>query len=252
MAAAVLAGLFALPAGVAAAEPGGIRGAAGRAAVAAPGAPAGVKPTVPALPLAAPSLPEPALAVAEADAGDPADQSIEARGGVLVPSQVLDGASLHLAVAWRYRLTGPLWLHVEGGADRTKVTALVDAVPAPGGALTLRADHEQWTVPVIGGLALQAEPDEGAGWGLVAGIGPALTYAEMRTSAPGGYALATKRETTIDLMALGRVDLTWRMRPGLLVVGLGWQEVLTDGDDRSTGDVRASGLVLEAGWRLGW
>ncbi len=248
MAAAVLAGVLAAPGGIAAAPLDQVR-AAKAAAIRAPHGPGA--PTPPALPLAAPSLPEPRLPAAPPEV-EAADQAIEARGGVLVPSQLLDGASLHLAVAWRQRLTGPLWLHVESGADRTKVTALIDHVPVPGGALTLRADHEQWTVPVLGGLGLQAEPDDGAGFGLVAGVGPAITYAELRTSAPGGYALATKRETTIDLMALGRVDVTWSVRPGLLVVGLGWQEILTDGGDRSTGDVRASGLILEAGWRLGW
>lgn len=201
--------------------------------------------------LAAPALAATAAA-APADEEENQDDfahALEARMGALVPSQVLDGASLHLTLAYRYRLTGPLWLHLEGGANRTRITALTRAVPAPGGAVTLRADHEQWTLPMVAGVGLQGPVAAGARWGAVAAAGAAWSAATLRSSVVGGPKLGVEDETRFDLLGLARVDLTWPVRPGLLVVGVGWQEVFTAGDDRTTGDVRASGLLLEGGWR---
>jgi hypothetical protein len=189
------------------------------------------------------------LAGVGAAAAEPPDDALEGRGGVLVPSQVLDGASLHLALAWQRRLGGSFWLHVEGGANRTTITGLTKVVQAPGGSLTLRGDQEQWTVPLLAGFAWQSADADGAGWDLLLAAGPAWTSAKLETSAVGGAKLGAVSEQRFDVMGLGRVDLTWPVRPGVLVVGVGWQEVLTPGDDRRTGDVRVSGLLLEGGWR---
>lgn len=183
-------------------------------------------------------------------AADPPDQAIEGRLGTLVPSQVLDGANLHLRLGWRMLLGGGFWLHTEAGADRATVTGVTTVLPAPGGAVALRADQSTWTVPVLAGVAWQLARDDGPGVGLTAAGGVAWRHATQTDSVVGGPDLGQRSEAGVDYLVMGRLDLTWALRGGEIVFGGGWQQVFRPGPAPATGDVRASGLFLEGGWRV--
>lgn len=185
------------------------------------------------------------------DAAAPPSGGFEVRAGALVPRQILDGANLHAAVAGRYRLAGTLWAHVETGLDRTTVSGLTTDVLAPGGAVRMRADHAQWTVPVLAGLAWRQGEAARPRFGATLAGGIAWSSAELRGAVVNGEGGSRVNDQFVDLAALARFDAAWPLRSGEALLGLGWREGFPVGnDDRPTGDVRSAGLLMEAGWRV--
>lgn len=171
-----------------------------------------------------------------------ARQAVEIRAGTLVPEQVLDGANLHFALGWRIAVRGPLWAQLEAGVDRTAITALTTEVPALGGSVTVRADHSMWTVPMLMGAAWQTERV-----GVTLMGGAAYGHATLTSDVVGAARLQDESEDVLEPMVRARIDLAWPLPLGALVGGAGWQHVFAG--ERSTGDVHASGLILEVGWR---
>jgi hypothetical protein len=171
-----------------------------------------------------------------------AQQAVEIRAGTLVPEQLLDGANLHLAVGVRVAVHDSLWAQVEAGVDRTAITALTTEVHSPSGAVTIRADHSMWTVPMLVGAAWQAGR---VGVTLLGGV--AYGHATLTSDVVDGARLQDDTEEVLEPMVRARIDMAWPLPLGELVAGAGWQHVFAG--ERSTGDVYASGLILEVGWR---
>ncbi len=178
----------------------------------------------------------------------PPTQAIEVRAGALVPAQVLDGASVRLAAAWRRALGAGLWVAVETGASRTTISALGAPLSINADTLTVRADHTQWTVPGLLGVAWGGD-DGDARWGLALLGGVAWTHASLDSAVAGGDTYASRSDDRADWIGVARVDLSWPVTSGEVVAGGGWQATAPLGAPPATGDVRATGLFLEAGWR---
>ncbi len=171
-----------------------------------------------------------------------AEQAVELRAGTLVPAQVLDGANVHTALGWRLALGDATFLRAETGLDRTAVTGLTAQVETLGGSVVLRADHQLWTVPALVGVGWEA-----GDLGLTLLGGAAYAYAATSAQVVDGATLLDEDEHLIEPMVRGRADARWPLPAGELLIGAGWQHVFVG--ERSTGEVHASGLILEVGWR---
>ncbi len=179
-----------------------------------------------------------------------AGQGVELRAGTLVPAQVLDGANVHLGAGYSLHLSGGLHAHLEVGLQRTTITALTTELASPGGTVVLRADHAMWVVPALVGVGWRGSPGAEPRVSASVGVGAAHTIAELRTSVVDGPDLDSSGDAATQGVARARADFGWPLPLGEIVVGVGWQQIFAADADRGTGDVRASGLFLEAGWRL--
>ncbi len=184
----------------------------------------------------------------EPPAPEPPTYAFDARVGALLPAQVLDGLSLRIDLGWRRALGHGFWLPISAGAQRTTITALTTRVDAPTQALTLRADHVQWTLPLLTGVAWQSA-GPGAQLGLSALAGVAWTHATLDTEVVGGEDDRRSTDARLDGLVVGRVELSWALAFGAALAGGGWQAVVPLGEPAPTGDVRVTGAFVEAGWR---
>lgn len=179
---------------------------------------------------------------------EPGPHGVDLRFGALVPQQELDGLGLHVSLGWRYHLLAWLAVFVEGGLNRISATGISEAVSAPGGLVRVRLDHTSWTLPVSGGLAASVPAGGRMRLGLALGGGPAWTVASLERSVVGGEGATRDDAVFLDALVLARLEATWAVPSGALVVTAGGQWVPTGGA-RVTGDFRATGAVLEGGWR---
>ncbi len=177
-------------------------------------------------------------------------QVVELRAGTLVPQQVLDGAGLHLASGWRLNIAETLYLQLESGVNRVATTALVRDIDALGGTVRLRADHVLWSVPLLAGIVWQGERG-----GLALLGGAAWSRASLKTRVVNGAILDDLEKDVVDPLVRVRADFAWPLPVGAIIAGVGWQQVFpvereTGGDpEKGHGDIHASGLLLEVGWR---
>ncbi len=170
--------------------------------------------------------------------------------GALIPTQILDGPAVQLQANWRWRfLDGRLWLLAESGVIRTSLTAVTTSVPLPGGAARVRGDVEQWSLPLLGGLAWRAPRADGGGVELDLLAGGIIGRTRTLTSAWGVGRPSASVDVTVDPLLRARLEWSWPVRPGLLALGGGWQQHLRLGPAPET-DLRATGPFLEAAWRV--
>jgi hypothetical protein len=179
---------------------------------------------------------------------EPGPHGVDLRFGALVPQQELDGLGLHVSLGWRYHLLDWLAVFVDGGLNRISATGLSEAVSAPGGLVRVRLDHTSWTLPVTCGLAASVSAGGRMRLGLAFGGGPAWTVASLEQSVVGGEGRTREDAVFFDALMLARLEASWAVPSGALVLTAGGQWVPTGGA-RVTGDFRATGAVLEGGWR---
>lgn len=196
------------------------------------------------------SVPEPGSPPANAPVEAPKGRRVghhglEGRIGALLPAQIVDGPNAHFVLGWRSKLTGPLYGHVETGADRATITGLSTAVPSPGGGVALQADEELWAFPALTGLSLGGRVSDELFLGVAVLGGLVYERARLDTKVVEGARLASRTRSRIAPMVRTRLEVDWLLARHALVFGAGWQQILGDADRQMT----ASGVFLEVGWR---
>lgn len=178
----------------------------------------------------------------------PPDLGLDVRVGALIPAQLLDGPGLHLSLGGRYRLAGPLWIHLEAGVDRVAVSALSDDVPLPGGTVEVSTTYARWSAPALLGLGLHWDLGDGDAIGFAVEGGGAWQYGRQDVTVRGDVGQRVRRDTWMEPLIQARVQGGIGLEIGALTLAVGWRGAPAAPDEATTRGVGADGLLLEAGW----